>query len=74
MVYPVTYIIVSLIAYNCNIILLPLADTGDCSDEITVTFNGLLDVPPASSNVIVTNFVASKPVYCVCVNLTLISE
>ena len=57
-----------------HITLLPLADTGDCSDGVTVTLNGLLDVPPNSSNVTVIDSVASEPVYCVCVNLTLIVE
>ena len=57
-----------------HITLLPSADTGDCSDGVTVTLNGLLDVPPTSSNVIITNPVASEPVNCVCVNLTLIPE
>ena len=55
-----------------HITLLPLADTDDCSDEVTVTLNGLMDVPPTSSNVIIRNSVASEPVYCLCVNLTLI--
>ena len=56
-----------------NITLLPLADTGDCSDGVTVTLNRLLDVPPTSSSITITNPVASGPVYCDCVNLTLIS-
>ena len=56
-----------------HITLLPSADTGDCSDGVTVTLNGLLDVPPTSSNAITTNPVASEPVYCACVNLTLTS-
>ena len=47
-----------------HITLLPSADTGDCSDGVTVTLNGLLDVPPTSSNVTITNPVASVPVYC----------
>ena len=57
-----------------HITLLPLADTGDCSDGVTVTLNGLLDTPFLSFNVTITNPVASEPVYCVCVNLTLILE
>ena len=56
-----------------HITLLPLADTDDCSDGITVTLNGLLDDPPTSSNVTIINPVASELVYCVCVNFTLIS-
>ena len=56
-----------------HITLLPLADTGDCSDGVTVTLNGLLDVPPTNFNVTITNPVASEPVYCVCVNSTFIS-
>ena len=57
-----------------HITLLPSADTGDCSDGVTVTLNGLLDVPPTSSNVTITNPVASVPVYCVRVNHTVIVE
>ena len=56
-----------------HITLLPLADTGDCSDGVTVTLNGLLDVPFLNSNVTITNPVASKLVYHLFVNLTLIS-
>ena len=56
-----------------HITLLPLADTGDCSDGVTVTLNGLLDIPPASSNVTITNPIASEPVNCICANLTLIA-
>ena len=55
-----------------HITLLPLADIDDCSDGVTVTLNGLLDVPFNSSNVTVIDPVASEPVYCICVNLTLI--
>jgi len=54
----------------CNNIL---ADTGNCSNGVTVTLNGLLDVPPTSFNVTSTNPVSSEPVYCDCVNLTVIS-
>ena len=57
-----------------HITLLPSADTGDCSDGVTVTLNGLLDVPPTSSNVTITNPVASVPVYCVRVNHNVIVE
>ena len=35
-----------------------------------MTLNGLLDVPPTSSNVTSTNPVSSEPVYCLCANLT----
>ena len=38
-----------------------------------MTSNGILDVPPTSSNVTSTNPVSSEPVYCFCANLTLIS-
>ena len=55
-----------------HITLLPLADTDDCSDGVTVTLNGLLDVPPNRSNVTVIDPVASEPVYCLSANLTLI--
>jgi len=46
----------------------------DCSNGVTVTSNGLLDVPPTRSNVTSTNPVSSEPVYCACVNLTVISN
>ena len=39
-----------------------------------MTLNGLADVPPTTSNVTITNSLASEPEYCVCVNLTLILE
>ena len=39
-----------------------------------MTLNGLLDVPLNSTNVTITNPVASEPVYCARVNLTLIVE
>ena len=55
-----------------HITLLPLADTGDCSDGVTVTLNGLLDVPLTSFNVTIINPVASEPVYCLRSNLTVI--
>ena len=57
-----------------HITLLPLADTDDCSDGVTVTSNGLLDIPPTSSNVIITNPVASESVYCLRANFTVILE
>ena len=57
-----------------HITLLPSADTGDCSDGVTVTLNELLDVPPTSSSATITNPVASEPVYGVRVNLTLIVD
>ena len=39
-----------------------------------MTLNGLLDVPPTSCNVTNIDLIDSIPVYCVCVNLTLILE
>ena len=54
-----------------HITLLPLADTDDCSDGVTVTLNGLLDVPPINSKYTIIVPVYSKPVYCSCVNLIL---
>ena len=53
---------------------LPIADTGDCSDGVTVTLNGLLDVPSSSSNDIFTTCTASELAYCFCTNLTLIPK
>ena len=38
-----------------------------------MTLNGLLDVPPTSSNVIITNPVASELVYWACENLAFTS-
>ena len=38
-----------------------------------MTLNDLLDIPPISSNVTSTNPVSSEPVYCLCVNLTVIA-
>lgn len=49
------------------------ADVGDCSDRVTVTLNGLADVPPLNSRVINTNPIISDPVYWLEVNLTTIS-
>ena len=57
-----------------HITLLPSADTGDCSDGVTVTLNGLADIPPTSVNVTIINSVASEPINCICVNLTLIFD
>ena len=56
-----------------HITLLPSADTGNCSDGVTAILKGLLDIPFTNSSVTITNPVASEPVYCSCVNLTLIS-
>jgi len=44
--------------------VLPSADTGDCSNGVTVTSKDLLDVPPTSSKFTCTNPVSSEPVYC----------
>ena len=54
-----------------HITLLPSADAGDCSDGVTVTLNGKLDIPSNSSNFINTNPLASESVYAFRVNLTL---
>ena len=54
-----------------HITLLPSADTGDCSDGVTVTVNGLADVPPLNSRVTNINLAASDPVKLLLVNLTL---
>ena len=53
-----------------HITLLPLADNGDCSDGVTVTLNGLLDVPPTNSNVTNTLPDDSDPLKFVDVNCT----
>ena len=57
-----------------HITLLPSADTGDCSDGVTVTLNGLLDVPSLNSSVTNINPLASRPVNLLLVNLTLMSK
>ena len=51
--------------------MLPSADTGDCSDGVTVTSNGLADLPPTNSRLTSTTPVASEPVNWSCVNITL---
>ena len=56
-----------------HITLLPSADTGDCSDGVTVTLNGLADVPPINPIVTNINPAASNPVNLLLVNLTLMS-
>ena len=54
--------------------MLPSADTGDCSDGVTVTLNGLADDPLVNSRLTSTNPVASDSVNRRCVNLTLITK
>ena len=56
-----------------HITLLPSADTGDCSDGVTVTLNGLADVPPLNPIVTNINPAASNPVSLLLVNLTVMS-
>ena len=56
-----------------HITLLPLADTGDCSDGVTVTLNGLLDVPLINSRATNTNPAVSDPVNLLLINLTVMS-
>ena len=41
--------------------MLPSADTGDCSDGVTVTLNGLADVPPVNVTSTFTKPDASVP-------------
>ena len=52
-----------------HITLLPSADTGDCSDGVTVTLNGLTDAPPTNSRVTKMNPIASDTVNLLLVNL-----
>ena len=54
--------------------MLPSADTGDCSDGVTVKLNGLADDPPINSRFTCTNPIASDPVNRFCVNLTVIAK
>ena len=56
-----------------HITLLPSADTGDCSDGVTVTLKELADAPPTNSRVTDMNCAASDPVNLALVNLTLMS-
>ena len=51
----------------------PSAEIGDFSDKLTVTLNGLADIPPIISRVTNTNPAASEPVYLLDANLTIIS-
>ena len=55
-----------------TLLILLLADTGDCNDGVTVTLNGLVDVPPTNSRLTSTDPVASDPSNGFFVNLTLI--
>ena len=54
--------------------MLPSADTGDCSDGVTVTSNGVLDVPPVSCNSTSKNSVFSIALKLDCVNSTIIPK
>ena len=68
---------VSQTLYSQHIIIhtmLPSADTGDCSDGVTVTLNGLADDPLVNSRFTSTNPIASDPLNRFCVNLTLITK
>ena len=68
---------VSQTLYSQHIIthtMLPSADTGDCSDGVTVTLNGLADDPLVNSRFTSTNPIASDPLNRFCVNLTLITK
>ena len=56
-----------------HVTLLPSADTGDCSDGVTVTLNGLADIPLTNSRVTNMNRAASDPVNLILVNLTVMS-
>ena len=40
---------------------IPLAETGDCSDGVTITSNDLLDDPPTSSSITTTDPSSSEP-------------
>ena len=53
---------------------LPSADTGDCSDGVTVMLNEVADVPPINSMFTGTNPMVSDSVNLFCVNLTLITK
>ena len=50
------------IANNTHITSLPLANTDECSDGVTVTVNGLVDTPPLSSSSTSTYLIFSDPV------------
>ena len=49
---------------------IPLADTGDCTEEVTVTVIGILDIPSATLITTSTNPDDSEPVNCPDANST----
>ena len=53
-----------------KVIILPLADTGDWSDGVTVTLMTLAEVPPPNNRVTVTKPVVSSPVKVALENCT----
>lgn len=58
---------------NFNIIMLPVAEAGDCSEGVTVSPNAKLDVPPTRSSQTITDPLCSEPVNIACRNITVIS-
>ena len=50
--------------------MLPSADTGDCSDGVTVTSNGLAELPPTNSRFTTTTPEFSVPLNLACENWT----
>ena len=43
---------------------IPIADTGDCTEGVTVTLIGLLDTPPVILTMTSINPLNSEPLYC----------
>ena len=61
------------IAINAHnfICLVPIADTGDCSEGVTVTVIGVLDDPPVTLTITSINPDDSGPVNCPDANSTI---
>ena len=49
---------------------IPMADTGDCTEGVTVTVIGVLDVPPVTLTMTSINPDDSEPVNCPDANCT----
>ena len=49
---------------------IPIADTGDCTEGVTVTVTGVVDVPPANLTITSINPDDSEPLNCLALNST----
>ena len=52
------------ICLHNNSVYIPIADTGDCSEGVTVTVIGVLNDPPATLTITSINPDDSEPVNC----------